>query len=83
MDNDTAKRGRPVRSEPHLCECGYSTKVSTNMKRHKNTCHAVKQNEDYKDFRIELLSQQNKQLAEQLAVKDEQIKQLMKRPPHH
>ena len=82
MDTDMArKRGRPVRSEPHLCECGYSTTFSTNMKRHKNTCHVVKQAEDYKDFRIEMLSQQNKQLTEQLAAKDEQIKQLIKRPP--
>ena len=69
-----------MRTEPHICACGYSTMLSSHMKRHRNLCRVVCKNIDERDIRIEMLSEQNKQMAEQLAAKDRQIEQLIKRP---
>ena len=75
--------------EPRICECGYSTLGIRNWSAHKKICRsAVTTNERE---RIESLEKQliakdeqlaakDQQMKEQLAVKDRQIEQLIKRP---
>lgn len=56
--------------EARVCACGYTTMTITYWSRHKKSCKLVKCE---KDARIA-------SLEKQLAVKDEQIKELIKRP---
>jgi hypothetical protein len=67
--------------EERVCECGYSTMKMDLWSRHKKSCKLVKCDKD------ELIQQMKQQLAdtkeqmrEQLAAKDRQIEQLIKKP---
>jgi len=63
--------------EVRVCECGYQTIQRSNWSTHKRSCKLVKCDKD------ELIEQMKQQLAdtkEQLAAKDRQIEQLIKRP---
>lgn len=75
--------------EPRACECGYSTQHSGNWSTHKRTCKVL--NESNENSRVASLEKQleakDQQLAakdehyqKELAAKDEQIKELIKRP---
>ena len=73
-------------NEPRYCECGYSTQARGNWSRHSRMC---KQSNRLTEFSVETvrlrervmsMEEQNKQLTEQLAAKDRQIEQLIKRP---
>ena len=63
--------------EPRVCDCGYTTNFPSAWFAHKKSCKLVKCDKD------ELIEQMKQQLAdtkEQLAAKDRQIEQLIKRP---
>ena len=63
--------------EPRFCDCGYTTHFPSAWCVHKKRCKLVKCEKD------ELIEQMKQQLAdtkEQLAAKDRQIEQLIKRP---
>ena len=63
--------------EPRVCDCGYTTNFPSAWFVHKKSCKLVKCDKD------ELIEQMKQQLAdtkEQLAAKDRQIEQLIKRP---
>ena len=61
--------------EPRICECGYSTKQSSNWSTHKKRCGYVKNivNCDNDKERIHSLENQLSVKDEQLTVKDEQL----------
>ena len=67
--------------EVRACECGYSTVKMDLWSRHKKSCKLVKCD---KDELIEQMKQQladtKEQMREQLAAKDRQIEQLIKKP---
>jgi len=67
--------------EARVCECGYSTMKMDLWSRHKKSCKLVKCD---KDELIEQMKQQladtKEQMREQLAAKDRQIEQLIKKP---
>jgi hypothetical protein len=63
--------------EPRVCECGYSSTDASNWSKHKRSCSQVKSE---KDVRIASLEKDKEQLIEQLAAKDRQIEQLIKKP---
>jgi len=56
--------------EPRVCDCGYTTVTMSNWSIHKKRCKLVKCDKD------ELIEQ----MKQQLAAKDRQIEQLIKRP---
>ena len=88
--------GRPRRTEPHLCICGYSSMRADNFKTHQLKCKALQTSTDgglvliLKDqlaAKDEQLAAKDMQMKEQLAAKDrqlaeqaEEIKMLIKRP---
>jgi hypothetical protein len=63
--------------EARVCQCGYSTLGMNNWSQHKRSCSLVKSE---KDVRIASLEKDKEQLIEQLAAKDRQIEQLIKKP---
>ena len=63
--------GRPKRTEPHKCPCGYSTFRSDHMSTHKKICKHVKI--DTAEL-VKVLKEQLATAKEQLAAKDEQLK---------
>ena len=62
--------------EPRVCDCGYVTVFSSAWSAHKMRCKLVTTS---KDARIASLEKQLADQKEQLAAKDEQIKELMKK----
>ena len=79
---------RTIYKESRVCECGYSTIDAGNWSSHKKRCKLVKSD---KDFRIASLEKDKEELKEQLVAKDEhyqkelaakdrQIEQLIKKP---
>lgn len=75
--------GRP-KLEPRVCVCGYTTSRKDHMDKHSSICKEKNKANDAKDELIASLKQQladqNKQMTDQLAAKDKQIEQLIKRP---
>ena len=63
--------------EPRICDCGYTTTLSSNWSTHKKRCKLVTTGD--KD-RIASLERQLAAKDEQLAAKDRQIDELIKRP---
>jgi len=61
--------------EARICECGYTTMTITYWSRHKKSCKLVVTSDKE---RIASLEKDKEQLREQLAAKDEQIKELIK-----
>ena len=61
--------------EARICECGYTTVNMSNWSRHKKSCKLVVTSDKE---RIASLEKDKEQLREQLAAKDEQIKELIK-----
>ena len=64
--------------EARTCECGYTTIGMRNWSQHMKYCKLVVTSE--KDALIEQMKQQLADTKEQLAAKDRQIEQLIKRP---
>jgi hypothetical protein len=75
--------------EPRICECGYTTILSSNWSTHKKRCKQVttsdkdhiatlkKELEDTKETYQRQLAEQKEQMKEQLAAKDKQIDELI------
>jgi hypothetical protein len=63
--------------EARICECGYATKGISNWAQHRKRCSLVPSE---KDARIASLEKHLADTKEQLAAKDRQIEQLIKRP---
>ena len=69
------KRGRPA-AGLQTCQCGYATTHTSNFKKHKSTCVMVKETLEV----VPLLQKQIKDLQDQLAAKDQVIKDMAKIP---
>ena len=64
-----------------MCECGYSTIDAGNWSKHKKVCSLVKSEKDVRIASLEKQLEETKRDArEQLAAKDRQIEQLIKKP---
>ena len=63
--------------EPRICQCGYTTNFPSAWFVHKKSCKLVKCD---KDELIEQIKQQLADTKEQLAARDRQIEQLIKKP---
>jgi hypothetical protein len=67
--------------EPRVCECGYSSIDASNWSKHKKVCSLVKSEKDIRIASLEKQLEETKRDArEQLAAKDRQIEQLIKKP---
>ena len=74
--------------EPRVCACGYTTKRMSCWSTHKKSCKLVKSDEKERIASLERqlekkdqqLEAKDQQMKEQLAAKDRQIEQLIKKP---
>ena len=70
--------GRPKRTEPHKCNCGYSTFRSDHMNAHKNICKVKDEpSSELDEPSSELVLYLKQQYQKEIAAKDEQINQLI------
>ena len=73
-----------VYKEEKKCECGYTTINRGNWSTHKKSCKLVKSEKDVRIASLEKdkesLEKDKEQLIEQLAARDRQIEQLIKKP---
>ena len=67
-----------------MCQCGYSTLNRSNWSKHSRSCPLSNRAPSIETLKLQerlaLVEKQNKYMAEQLAAKDRQIEQFIKRP---
>lgn len=67
-----------------MCQCGYSTLNRSNWSKHSRSCLMSNRAPSMETIKLQerlaFMEEKNKQMAEQLAAKDRQIEQLIKRP---